>query len=59
MTDAFSNTGKRKRNRDECSFDKFTNPLGQKYNNEKIKGLCFRLQRELSSFQSFAVSVPS
>jgi hypothetical protein len=30
--------------------------LGQKYNNEKSKGLCFRY-RELSSFQSFAVSV--
>jgi hypothetical protein len=38
-------------------FDKFTNPLGQKYNNEKIKGIVFSVQGNYQVFQSFAVSV--
>jgi hypothetical protein len=32
-----------------CS-DKFTNPLGQKYNNEKIKGIVFSVQRNYQVF---------
>ena len=38
-------------------FENFTNPLGQKYNNEKIKGLVFSVQGNYQAFQPFEVSV--
>jgi hypothetical protein len=38
-------------------FEKFTNPLGQKYNNEKIKGLVFSVQGNYQEFQPFDVNV--
>jgi hypothetical protein len=38
-------------------FDEFTNPVGQKYNNEKIKGLVFSVQGDYQAFQPFAVNV--
>lgn len=38
-------------------FENFTNPLGQKYNNEKIKGLVFSIQGNYQAFQPFALSV--
>lgn len=38
-------------------FDQFTNPLGQKYNKEKIKGIVFSVQGNYQAFQTFSVSV--
>jgi len=38
-------------------FANFTNPQGQKYNNEKIKGLVFSVQGNYQAFQPFEVSV--
>jgi hypothetical protein len=38
-------------------FDKFTNPKGQKYNNEKIKGLVFSVQGNYNAFQPFEINV--
>ena len=38
-------------------FNNFTNPKGQKYNNEKIKGLVFSVQGNYSAFQPFEISV--
>ena len=38
-------------------FENFTNPLGQKYNNEKIKGLVFSVQGNYQAFQPFEVSI--
>ncbi|KUJ59443.1 hypothetical protein AR687_23170 [Flavobacteriaceae bacterium CRH] len=38
-------------------FDDFVNTLGQKYNNEKIKGLVFSVQGNYQSFQPFEISV--
>ena len=38
-------------------FDKFTNPKGQKYNNEKIKGLVFSVQGNYKAFQPFEINV--
>jgi hypothetical protein len=38
-------------------FDKFTNPKGQKYNNEKIKGLVFSVQGNYSAFKPFEINV--
>lgn len=38
-------------------FENFTNPLGQKYNKEKIKGLVFSVQGNYQAFQPFEVSV--
>jgi hypothetical protein len=38
-------------------LENFTNPLGQKYNNEKIKGLVFSVQGDYQVFQPFEVSV--
>ena len=38
-------------------FDKFTNPKGEKYNNEKIKGIVFSVQGNYSAFQPFAVGI--
>lgn len=38
-------------------LENFTNPLGQKYNNEKIKGLVFSVQGDYQAFQPFEVSV--
>jgi len=38
-------------------FEKFANPLGQKYNNEKIKGIVFSVQGNYQAFQSFAIAV--
>jgi hypothetical protein len=38
-------------------FDKFTNPMGQKYNKEKIKGIVFSVQGNYQAFQAFAVTV--
>jgi hypothetical protein len=38
-------------------FENFTNPSGQKYNNEKIKGLVFSVQGNYQAFQPFEVSV--
>ena len=38
-------------------FENFTNPLGQKYNNEKIKGLVFSVQGNYQAFQPFALNV--
>jgi len=38
-------------------FENFTNPLGQKYNNEKIKGLVFSVQGNYQAFQPFAINV--
>lgn len=38
-------------------FDKFTNSKGQKYNNEKIKGLVFSVQGNYNAFQPFEINV--
>ncbi|WP_158728907.1 MULTISPECIES: DUF4114 domain-containing protein [unclassified Flavobacterium] len=38
-------------------LENFTNSVGQKYNNEKIKGLVFSFQGDYQAFQSFAVNV--
>jgi hypothetical protein len=38
-------------------FDKFTSPLGQKYNNEKIKGIVFSVQGNYQVFQAFSVTI--
>lgn len=38
-------------------LENFTNPLGQKYNNEKIKGLVFSAQGNYQAFQLFGFSV--
>jgi hypothetical protein len=38
-------------------FKNFTNPSGQKYTNEKIKGLVFSIQGNYQAFQPFEVSV--
>lgn len=38
-------------------FSKFSNPKGQKYNNEKIKGLVFSVQGNYSGFQPFEINV--
>lgn len=38
-------------------FDKFTNPLGEKYNNQRIKGIVFSVQGDYQFFQPFAVTV--
>lgn len=38
-------------------FENFTNPLGQKYNNEKIKGLVFSVQGNYQAFHPFEVSI--
>ncbi|MDX6183056.1 DUF4114 domain-containing protein [Flavobacterium sp. Fl-77] len=38
-------------------LENFTNPLGQKYNNEKVKGLVFSLQGDYQAFQSFATNI--
>ena len=39
------------------AFEKFTNPLGQKYNNEKIKGLVFSVQGDYQTYRPFEVAV--
>lgn len=39
------------------AFDKFTNPLAQKYNNEKLKGIVFSVKGDNTSFQPFSVNV--
>lgn len=38
-------------------FDKFTNPKGQKYNKEKIKGIVFSVQGNYNAFQPFEIKV--
>jgi hypothetical protein len=38
-------------------FENFTNPLGQKYKNEKIKGLVFSVQGNYRTFQPFEINV--
>jgi hypothetical protein len=38
-------------------FDKFANSKGQKYSNEKIKGLVFSVQGNYSAFQPFEINV--
>ncbi|WP_367773181.1 ice-binding family protein [Flavobacterium sp. WC2421] len=38
-------------------LDQFTNPQGQKYTNEKIKGIVFSVQGDYKVFQPFAVNV--
>lgn len=38
-------------------FESFTNPLGQKYAKEKIKGLVFSIQGNYQAFQTFEISV--
>jgi hypothetical protein len=39
------------------AFDKFTNPLAQKYNNEKLKGIVFSVKGDNATFQPFSVNV--
>jgi hypothetical protein len=39
------------------TFDKFTNPLSQKYNNEKLKGIVFSVKGDNTTFQPFSVNV--
>jgi hypothetical protein len=41
----------------DIAFENFTNPLGQKYNNEKIKGIVFSVQGNYQTYQAFEVSV--
>ncbi|MFM2368131.1 MAG: hypothetical protein RL619_427, partial [Bacteroidota bacterium] len=38
-------------------LDNFTNPNGQKYNNEKIKGFVFSVKGNYNSFQPFDINV--
>lgn len=38
-------------------LDKFINPKGRKYNNEKIKGIVFSVQGNYSAFQPFEINV--
>ena len=38
-------------------FDQFTNPKGQKYNKEKIKGIVFSVQGNYNAFQTFEIKV--
>jgi hypothetical protein len=38
-------------------FDKFTSPQGQKYSNQRIKGIVFSVQGNYQVFQPFAMSV--
>jgi hypothetical protein len=39
------------------AFDKFTNPLSQKFNNEKLKGIVFSVKGDNTTFQPFTVNV--
>ncbi|CAN1548593.1 Secretion system C-terminal sorting domain [Flavobacteriaceae bacterium] len=39
------------------AFDKFTNPLNQKYNNEKLRGIVFSIKGDNTTFQPFSVNV--
>lgn len=39
------------------ALEKFSNGQGQKYNNEKIKGLVFSVQGNYQTFQSFEVAI--
>lgn len=41
----------------DIAFENFTNPLGQKCNNEKIKGIVFSVQGNYQTYQAFEVSV--